>query len=202
MKASNIVLFLALMSCIGCDKTLAPIEYTRYVKSAESGLLKEKTLGDIRLQAFYKPIPFVISSEIRKKDISIKEFKDREEELKKTQYIDMSLSVVNGGGDITNYNVTNDFQQQQRLHYLSFLIQENIKLVDGTDTLPPRLCHFERTYNLGKTSTFVLAFDRSTNTDKNDKTLIFDSPIFSTGPMKVRFDAEDLRKIPSLKLKS
>ena len=113
----------------------------------------------------------------------------------------MKISVPKlPGQDITTYRVNDPGEEQQRLYYLSFQMKENIRLIQGQDTLAPVLYHFERSFDLSPHRTFVMAFEEPLSKSPEDRTFILDSPVLGTGPLKLKITAKDLDNIPDIKL--
>jgi hypothetical protein len=86
-------------------------------------------------------------------------------------------------------------------------VQEDFFLLEGKDTLPCRISHFERAYGLQPKAKIVLAFDKRKTylkkTDEktdSDKTLIFYDKVFGAGIVKLRIEKDVLNSIPQLKL--
>ena len=204
MKGYNIILLIGvLMFCWSCQQSVDPIDLVHYVKATKNGLAKAKEIGDIRVNLLYKPLDFVIANEFRSNQIKQDDYDSRKEELKGLQYYNLQVSVPNHPKlNITNYRVANAEEQQQRLYYLSFYMKNDIRLIQGQDTLAPVLYHFERSYDMAGHRTFVLAFIENQSEDKTpiDRTLVIDSPIMGTGPIKLKIKEEDLKNIPTLKL--
>ncbi len=202
MKAIKFIwcsfLLLNLWSC-GCEE-LPPSDYVQWVNNAENGLLKEKTIPPLTVEVLYKPLAYIVANEERSNVISKEVYQGRIKELEGLQYYTLKLGIMDENLDVTNYEVTNNAEQQERLNYLSFAMQRDIKLIDGKDTLPCKLFHFERSYDLSSTRTFVLAFDQLETNQNQSKTLILDLPYFKTGPIKLNYKTADLEAIPSLKL--
>ena len=201
MKAYNL-LFFGIIAILGiaCQSTVPPSELVSYVKNPENGLNKNKKMGPLNMELQYKPIPFVISNELRRNTISSDEYQTRFDDLKGLQYYNLKLSISQKGMDVTNFNVADMGAQQERLQYLAFGMQHDIRLVQGSDTLRPVLYHFERSFNLTPHRTFVLAFEETESIADNDKVFILDSPIFNTGPMKLSIRKEAIQNIPNIKL--
>ena len=197
-----IFFFICCIWLFSCSKsTLQPSDFVQWVKNEENGLFKEKSVQAINVAAQYKPIEYVIANEMRTNDIQKKDFDKRKEELEGLQYFDIQLSINQPNYDITNYNVFNEQDKDERLKYLSFGLQNDIHLVDGHDTLSCLLYHFERSYDVKPHRTFVVAFENKEETKKQqDKIVVVDSPIFGTGPIKLKFRREDLGQLPSMKL--
>lgn len=203
MQGIKKILWLLLLVLLwsSCGKpSLQPSDYVGWVNDAQNGLVKTKTIHPLEVEVLYKPIPYIIANELRSNAIDKAVYERREEELKGLQYYTLKLGIVGGALDITNYEVGDNAQQQERLHYLSFAMQKDIKLVEGGDTLACKLYHFERSYDVVAHRTFVLAFEAKEANKKKDKTLILELPYFKTGPIKLNYKTSDLEAIPTIKL--
>lgn len=201
MKVHNLLMLLFAIGLLSCEQTVQPIDLVRFVNHPENGLAKTKTIGALKVELKYKPLDFLIANELRTNQIEEERYQNHYQELEGLQYYNLKLSLPQlPNQNITTYQVKNDEGLQERLYYLSFKMKEDIRLVQGTDTLAPVLYHFERSYDLAPHRTFVLAFDE-TNPEKTvDKTFVLDAPIFGTGPIKIKIRAEDLNDIPNIKL--
>ena len=196
---SLLVIFILLG--FGCDKALEVKEYVQFIKNPDNGLKKQKKVGAIIADLQFKPVPFIIANELRKHNINATEFNFRKKELQGLQYYNLQLGVDPSlNKNITTYNSNSLEDQQERLYYLSYQLKNDIRLIQGTDTLAPILYHFERTYDISNHRTFVLAFEEKEYSSILDKTLIIHSPILGTGPFKLKIKASDLQNIPNLKL--
>lgn len=167
-----------------------------YVTNPENGLNREKSIGNIRLGIQYKPHMFMILQNNRG-DISDEKYEQDMETFSGLEHFTMKLGVADGTRNIVDYGISDMEGMQERLEYLSFGMQNDIRMTVGTDTLPCVLYHFERSYDLTPHRNFVLGFE-----DRNlegDRIIIWDSPEFGTGPVRIAFGAEDIRAIPQLK---
>lgn len=202
MQAIKIILILIIiLNLFSCGKeSMLPSDYVEWVNNIDNGLLKEKTISPLNVELLYKPIPYIISNEKRSNKIPKKEYEARVNKLKGLQYYTLKLSIVGGETDVTNFEVSEISQQQDRLSYLSFAMKNDIRLIEEGDTLPCVLYHFERSYDVVPSRTFVLAFDQRPEYKKSNKTLVLDLSYFKTGPIKINFKTSDLERIPNLKL--
>ncbi len=203
MKVLTMLLVISIMliTIVGCKQSAIPSDYVRYVRNPDNGLLRSKQVGPVHIDLQYKPIPYLIANELRRNDISKEEFLPRQKELTGSQYYNLQLSVTDQPqANIINYRLRDETEIQKRLYYLSFGMQNDIRLIDGTDTLKPMLYHFERSYDLAPHRTFVLAFEQRPDNRYKDKTLILDSPVLATGPLKLKIKADALQNLPDLKL--
>jgi len=201
MKGTNVLLLLISFLLIGCGKEqMPPSEYVQWINNPENGIVKEKTIHPLTVELLYKTIDYVIANEFRSDAIPVDAYNQKAAELEGMQYYTLKLGIVDERFDVTNYEVEDEAQQQDRLSYLSFAMQKAIKLVEGKDTLACKLYHFERSYDLSPKRTFVLGFDAKEANKTKDKTFILDLPFFRTGPIKINYKQTDLEQIPDLKL--
>lgn len=183
-----------------CSSSLSPSEYVKWVADEDNGLVKTKSIEEISVKVQYKPLPYIIASEMRTNDIESQAYKTREKELEGMQYYNLVLDITDAR-NILNYKVSDMGGQQARIQYLSFGMQQDIYLEEDGKELPCKLFHFERNYNITKERTFLLAFEQNKNTETKDKTLVINSPVLNTGPIKVKFLAKDLAQLPTMKIK-
>ena len=180
---------------------MKPSDLVKYVRQPDNGLLRTKQLNQVKIALQYKPIPFLIANELRRNTIHEEEYEQRYKELEGSQYYNLQISMPGmQGQNLVNYQVNSEEERQQRLYYLSFGLQNDIRLIEGGDTLRPILCHFERSYDMTPHRTFVLAFSQKTEKQFDDKTFILDSPVLGTGPLKLNIKGAALQNIPDLKL--
>lgn len=192
-----IIFSLMIMSC--SNSTLSPSEYVKYVADESNGLVKTKNIGEVNVKVQYKPIPYVIANELRTNDIDKDEFEKREKELSSMQYYNLTLDITDAR-NILNYNVSNQSHQQERIHYLSFGMQQDIRLMENGKELPCVLYHFERTYDISKERTFLVAFNQEESTKNATKTFILDSSVLGIGTIKIQFNGKDIQQLPKMKV--
>jgi len=190
----------SLLFLFSCKKEYSNKEIVSWVKNPENGLRKSKEIDGLKLDVLYKPHTYLLADKLKDKDLSPEEYQKEKEQLGNLQYFDLRLGTVGKRwGDILNYKVNNVEEQQDRIHYLSYQMQNDLFLIEGNDTLKCRLYHFERSYDLAPHRTFLLGFEQG-HLPNEDKILVLDSESFKTGPLKLKFRQEDLAKIPSPKL--
>ena len=196
--------FLCLTLCIficSCERTLPPSQLVAYVQNPENGLHKKKQIGPLKIEVQYQPLASVIANELHKDAITQEEYQHRLPDLENLQYYTLKLSVDQAGKNISTYGIQNSQEEQERLYYLSFLMKNDIHLIEGQDTLSPVLYHFERSYDLADHRAFVIAFKNKQKDKLLDKTFVFQSDILGTPiPVKFKFKENDLQKTPQLKL--
>jgi hypothetical protein len=178
---------------------LLPEEYVGWVEAKENGLKKEKTIEDIKFTAQYKPYQYVICEEARTNALPDTTFKKKTGELNGMQYYNLRIEVKDGNGELLKYGVASASEYKQRVNYFSFGMQNDIKLVEGNDTLPCLLYHYERAYDVVPYGTFLLAFPLSKNSN-SDRTLIFFDRGFNKGIIKFFYRGVDINNQPQLQV--
>lgn len=174
---------------------LIPSQYVSWVENKDNGLEKKKKIDDITYVAQYRPVPYIICQEERKDDIADSLVKRRSGELNGMQYLNLKIEVPQG--ELLKYKITSRAEYDERVNYFSFGMQKDIQLVDGKDTLPCVLFHYERIYDVAPYGIFLMAFPKGKSTGA-DKTLIFSDNQFNKGIIKFHFDSKNIENVPQL----
>lgn len=202
MQGSKWWCLLVAIGCLGsCGRPeLQPSDYVEWVNNPENGLRQTRSIDPLQVMALYKPLPYLVAQELRTNEMTAQAYDARATELEGMQYYTLQVAIKGRDADVTNYNVLDNQAQQERLAYLSFGMQQDIQLIQGSDTLPCKLFHFERSYDLAPHRTFVLAFDRPEGSDATaERTLVVELAPFNTGPLKFHYSNETLSSLPILK---
>ena len=201
MKGNNRIV-IALLSCfcfLGCQKTISPKELTQFLKNPSNGLRKTKTIGVLQLELIYQPASLTILNEHHGQSMDSENFNKQLKELEEQESFLFRLKIDDGHNkSIANYNVRNESERQQRLYYLSYQMKKDIYLVMGKDTLPPMLYHFEGTFDLAPHRAFMVAFEKPKNNEALDRIFVLDSPMFGTGPIKLKIKHSDIENTPNV----
>lgn len=187
----------------GCGPPeLIPSDYVTWVQDEAHGLRQTRTISPLRVTTLYKPLPYIIAQEERTNTIDLEHYQSRTAALQGMQYYTLQVAIEgNTQRDVTNYQVVDGTAQQERLAYLSFGMQQDIQLIQGEDTLPCKLFHFERSYDLAPHRTFVLGFEEPKGVvSTQERTLVVELRPFNTGPLKFNYSETTLSKIPKLRL--
>lgn len=196
-----IILFL-FCSLLACDKKvghLKPIELIQWVENESNGLQIKKELGQLEIRAQYKPNHYIIAKEARKVELASTYVKEQEQELgNQTVYCDLRLINNNGqGSPLTSGGQMN---YSNRLEYLTFGMQRDLKLVEGQDTLNCALYQFVRNNELAPYVDVVLGFERKKEgVIEDDLLLVLEDNVFGVGTIKLQFDEQNLKNLPQLK---
>lgn len=183
----------------GCGRgKLEPLAYRDWVNNPANGLAVERIIGDFAITASYRPHEFVVLNEWNPdEEQADNSFTERMKELEGYQYINLRLDSKDQKTEALKVGLQSQQQYYERLQYLTTLIPEDVYLIDGADTLPCKLHHYERTYKMTSFSDITLVFENK-NKQTNDKILVFDDRIFGIGLLQFRFEKNNLNGIPPL----
>ena len=194
-------LFLAILILFSasCSHTLKPVEYVHYVEDVKNGLhpIQEKQPYVFSLQ--YKPLDYVALEELRQAEVSSEELKKEIKSFGAMQYFTFRISTTDSTKDALKVNKASDKESTERQNYFDFYIQRDLKLIEGSDTLPCRLCHCVRGNGLTPYNDFVLAFDHPKKVVNGDLTFIYEDKILKTGTVTFLIAQSSINHIPQLK---
>lgn len=169
----------------------SPIELVAYVNNTENGYLREKEIDNIRFSALYKPLDYIMACENLKDHPAALQVED-------LQYIDFRIEVKDFNKEFLKYDLDSPKGYYERVDYCAFKMQNDLKLVDGKDTLPCVLFNFERAYDVVPFGHFQAAFPTENTGLLCNKTLIYYDRLFGKGLVKLTFKPNDLIKVPKL----
>lgn len=181
----------------GGKESLATADYIAWVENPENGCFVTKEISGLVFSLQYKPLEYEVMLQ-EKSQLGLAEMKLETDSLSDMQYYTFRIGSADGS-DVGRYNVQNDNEYYARLEYFALQMQNDLVLIDGQDTLPCRMFHFERTYGIDPRATFVLAFDANGHTPES-KTLLYSDRAFETGPVLLTIESSDLAQIPELHL--
>lgn len=198
MKHWVIIMF-ATVVLGSCSKSrLVPGEYVNWVKNPENGLVASKKMGAFEFSLLYKPVEYIALMEARGHSVSKEDVNKRKQELDGMQYYTLKIATTKDN-EIMKTGITSEYEYYQRLEYFISPAQDDISIVEGKDTLPCQLYHFERNYGVAPYSTIVLGFPKSGETgEKNDKLFIYNDRVLGTGPVMLAIRQSDIDNVPEL----
>lgn len=188
----------------GSSKFLAS-DYLGWIENENNGMRVEKKIGDFTFSALYKPALYLAIKELKENSINKKNVEQKIEEYKGLQYFTFRIAAENQQQELLKVGITSPEDYYSRIEYFSFNMQKDFKLIDGKDTLPCVLFHFERVYGLAPNATFVLGFPltKEEQTDDKkiicpDKTIGFNDQVFGSGNIYMTIKSENLNRIPEI----
>lgn len=196
----RLLFVLLLIVAAGCGKReLVPLDYVQWVEDEENGLKQTRFFGDYEIHVQYKPVEYIVALE--KKDPELKEevLDERKKELDGFQYYHIRYSITDKSKDFMKYNIRSEQEYYERMNYLSFGFQNDIRLFDGKDTLPCVLFNCVRNYGLSPHVDFEVGFEKSTENRITDQTLIIDDQLMGIGTIKFSFTNNAIINTPSIR---
>ncbi len=185
----------------GCARQeLGPQAYAEWVKNAENGLRVSKQVGENEFTLQYKPAAYevLLHDHAPASQAALDEAVKPLEEL---QYFTLCIRTAERK-DPAEASALDEADRNNRLNYLMFDMQADFALVDGKDTLPCVFYHYERNYNLSPENNILLGFEQLPGKAEQaaDKTLIYTDQLLGSGPVQITIKAEDIQRIPRLKI--
>lgn len=199
MKKS--ALYISILLTISCTKTkLDPTGYAQWVENEENGLKVQRKTGNFEFELQYKPADYMVLME-QKKKVTARSLEQRKRELGAMQHYTLKIKALDQTRDILRSGITDERQYYERLEYFMSYMQDDISLVEGTDTLPCLLFHFERNYGLAPYSSMVLAFESDTIKKQQvpDRTFVYNDPVLGTGVVELSIKGRSIANCPALK---
>lgn len=181
------------------EKVLSPVNYVKWVENSQNGLRVSKTIMPFKITLQYKPIPYVIAMQERSPVLSRQTYEEEAHQMEGMQYFTLRIEVPGQSTPLLKYNLRQVDDYYDRVSYFSSAMQKDIFLVEGRDTFPCLLHHFERTYELAPYSNFLLGFSRS-QTSPADKTILFQDRVLGLPPVSLTISKDAIASVPKIKL--
>lgn len=196
MKKISIALFFLVFFFSCQNKALNEDELVKYTLDESNGLIKTKSIGDLKISVLYRPNDLIIGNEIKGSSISDTA---EIEKLKAnfSKYFYFILSINRSDNEIVTKNA--DVSTTDHLQKVLFNMGDYVKLLgNGSDTLNLIDFTFPRTYGTTRSSEFLFVFEKK-QIEKH-KYLLFCLDDFgtNTGSNKFRFEMKDILGIPKL----
>lgn len=191
-------IFFALLFFSCGNKELSVEEYISYIDEKENGLFSIKEVENYVFELQYRPIEYIVA--LKSKNLNAKEFEQKKLELDHLQHFNLKIIAKGKNQEMLRTGTASEQEYQYRINYFSYEAQNDIKLIDGKDTLKCVLYHFERSYNMAPYSNLVLGFAKTKASDEiNDKVVSYDDKVLGTGKINIKINSGDIKNIPSLK---
>ena len=184
------------------DLELSPKEYSNWVNQYnQNPLIKEKKIDQINYELKFVPVAQMINNDLRKKEITKKEYDSLYREYSGMEYYQLKLSIDDFNEEIIKYNLINAIQYQDRIKYVSFQMQNDINLEFEGNIVPCDLYHYERTYGVAPHAKILLGFSKEKiKEDIKERTIVFDDQLFNKGLIKYNYTSDQLENIPKIKV--
>lgn len=175
---------------ISCSSSVTKKEYIEWVENPLNGLNNNKTLGDFSYTIQYKPLEYIVI----KKNNELNEKKD----FQNLHYIDLTLSNKMYS-EYLKIGLEQKEDYYHRLKYFSFGIENDVKLIDGKDSLRCVFSHYERTYGITPYIKIVMAFEKKEESKEN-LFFTYHDQLFNNGIISIPIKRDELNNIPKIKI--
>jgi len=191
-------IFLASITGTGCGiDAYTPDAYRAWIGAHKDALSTQISRSGLSFSLTYLPVDWLALQETSTDNAP--EFKKIRETYAGMEYYRLRVSLTGSQGDILQYQAASQEEYYQRVEYFSFGMQHDLRMLNGQDTIPCKLFHFERNYGAAPFADFMIGFeDREGN--KSDRVLIYNERVYSTSIFQLSIPAENIQSIPKLKL--
>ena len=201
-RLKNIGCLLSILLLASCGKdVLAPKEYANYIRNEKNGLQVSKTIDGFEFSLLYKPVEYIALMQDKDENISKSVLDEKTKPMQGMQYYTFTIKTESGQ-ELMREGISAENEYYERLDYIVSYMQNDISLIDGKDTLPCALFHYERNYNIAPQNNFVLGFEipKAEENTVTDKTLVFNDQILGIGKLMLTINSNAIKNIPQLKL--
>ncbi len=179
-------------------------EYIEWIENEQHEFRRTVQTDNLLYEVTLCTPEYIIAKEFRSSVIEKQSFKKRLTELAGLQYFKLRIKLTKSNSDVLAYNLEGGQQgYYQRVDYLSYGVDENLKLIQNsrTDTLRPALYHMERTYGVAPFIDFLVAFPLdSVGTDPH-KVFMYNDLVFGSGVVRFDFNTDKIKNSPKLLVK-
>jgi hypothetical protein len=214
---TNLICYALLFSLVACNRigdltmkmdsqkmmkqVMPAADFSEWVNEPENGLIATKELDGISYWFMYKPLAYeAMMRATNDSGLVRSEYAANLNTLRNTQYCLLKIKSTTGNNELLRFRLSGNEEYYRRLEYCSYNIQQDIKLIDGKDTLPCILHHYERAFGLAPEAVFTLVFEAKDTLYKGrQKTLFFEDNLFGNGTINLNVSEESMNNIPDLK---
>ncbi|MDR1678409.1 MAG: hypothetical protein LBR81_01365 [Prevotellaceae bacterium] len=175
-------------------KELSPVDYAAWIQNEEAGLKLRSQHGAYKYELQYQPPAYLVVVQERTEQIEEKLLREEINKRGDLQYFSFKMSTIDGKGILSNKDIAID----NRDSYLLSGLQQDIKLVEGTDTLNCVMLHFESSNNLIPYDNCVLAFEKSKHRSE-DLIFLYNTHKYDQAWVRIIIERKNINRIPKLK---
>lgn len=193
----SMLMFLSFVTFSCQPSELTTDKYVSWVMDSKHGLVQQNVAGDFQFEALYQPTAFKAIQDLGS-NASLAAFEKQMEALTNYHYL---IFRIQGKGNVIKTGLSDPGEMEKRLSYFKHALQQDLFLVQGKDTMPCVLFHFEGTYDLSPQATFSLAFKRpQLGENPKDLELYYFDQILGVDPLALTFTQKSISNLPKLKI--
>jgi len=188
----KIALFLGAILCLqSCRKQLETRDYIDWMKDKSNGYSVESLQKFGKIEVEQRTAKYMALVSLRGEVLTEEVVSERTKEYQGSYYFNLKISEDAPAQKNTR-------QYYQSIEYLTSYIQKDLFIVQGSDTIPCSLHHYERTYGISPSQNILLVFDKKDEKEDFNGKLIFNDQFFSMETISIDF--KDPKTEPKLKL--
>ena len=175
-------------------------EYIEYVRLQENGLLNSIEQNGYLFRAQYEPADYLTLKELRNDKITKENF--IENQIKFTDYFYFDFSIQSFTDAKKVLDKTDSAAYENKFHYLSFDLSNDVFLVSKSDTLPCVLHQFVNNSGVSPEYHFELLFNKPGASFLARDTMFFcyNDRILNAGIIRIPILSKKITNIPQLKI--
>jgi hypothetical protein len=177
---------------------MTPNEFATWCADEENSLTKERIVSEMKYRLSFLPAESMALLELRGEDYDAGKFNKALENYSEMTYFNFRVEVTNGKSELLKYQLTSPGQYEERVKYYSFQIEKDICLVQGSDTIQPGLCQFERIFEVAPYANLMFAFDNKKFDRSREFTIVYNDRIFEKGLIKYNYKSKQLINLPNI----
>lgn len=198
-KASQLTLAIIFASATifaSCaTSSVRPEGYLDWYKQHSEDFVSRKSVGPFGFQLTYLPAELLVMQEHGSEIAESPQWDSLVADRGDFDYYSLRLVSKESNIPILKHPAWNIDDYQERVQYMAFTMQKNIKMLHGSDTAQCALYHFERSYDVTPFSTLMLAFPR---TSEASATLLYDDQVLGLGPVMMPAHKPTPESLPEL----
>lgn len=193
-----IAFMLGLASC--SNREVPPAEYVHYVQNPANGLQVNQKVNGVSYTLQYEPVDYCVMLEKRSFSIPKEVFKQEYNRFKGLEHYTLKIDKE-GTDKLMNVLSDTSAYKKSKTTYFDFAIQKDIKLIEGTDTIPCSICQLDANTGISPYYTYTLGFYHKSGTAGSaDRVVYFQSKPLNTGNVLLCVKNKAIKNIPGLKI--
>jgi len=177
-------------------RALSCEEYVKWTESNQSKLSVEREMDGFDFSLQYLPASYMLSKQVvqnknTNNKVSLEDFAG-------IHFFNFRIRKQDKNGEVLRNELTSIEEYKERVEYYSFDFKNDIFLIQGNDTIPCEMSHFERAYDATPYCNIMVGFPSKEIIGNEDCTIVVHDKIFDNGILKFRFEKNTFNSVPKL----
>jgi hypothetical protein len=186
-------LFCLIFLCACTSKRVQPNNYLDWYKQHSDDFVSSKSVGPFGFQLTYLPVEILVLQEYGAEAATSPAWDSLLADRGDFDYYSLRIVSKESNTPILKHPAWSIQDYQQRVQYMAFQMQHDIKLLRGSDTSHCALYHFERSYDVTPFTTLMLAFPSGEQT----ATFLYNDQVLGLGPVMMPARKPESQSIPT-----